>query len=158
MGYSSWVSKNWDFWCWSSWSFGHFDSEFQETVFNVALVYWSRLAKGYYTSHRALVFSAPNFGTVYDNSGHALPFSLNYARSSAHINLFNICGHAFSAKASFIIYAVIIHSAFLQWTFLFFDQLWATYPSCALQQEQFAHTTSKFVSSVSYCVIQYHEG
>ena len=42
-------------------------------------------------------------------------FSLNYARSSAHINLFNICGHAFSAKASFIIYAVTIHSAFLQW-------------------------------------------
>ena len=38
-------------WTWPPMSFGHF--EFQETVLNVTLAYWSRPAKGYYTSHRA---------------------------------------------------------------------------------------------------------
>ena len=36
-------------------SFGHFNSEFQEKVFNVTLVYWARLAKGCNMAQRALV-------------------------------------------------------------------------------------------------------
>ena len=43
-------------WPWFSRPFGHFKSGFQEMAFNIALVYWSRPAKGYYTSQRALVF------------------------------------------------------------------------------------------------------
>ena len=37
-------------WPWPSRSFGHFNSEFLETAFNVALVYWSWPAKVCYTS------------------------------------------------------------------------------------------------------------
>ena len=60
--YASWVSRGWlknvengDHWLWHSKSFGHFDSEFQETAFNAALVYWSGPTKECYTSQRALV-------------------------------------------------------------------------------------------------------
>ena len=47
--------KIWGHWPWSPRSSGHFDPEFQEIPFNVGLVYWSRPAKGCYTSKRALV-------------------------------------------------------------------------------------------------------
>ena len=36
--------ENGGHWPWPSRSFGHFDSEFQETTFNIALVYWFRPA------------------------------------------------------------------------------------------------------------------
>ena len=42
-------------WPWLSRSFGHLKSVVHKTAFNVALVYWSGPAKGYYTSQRALV-------------------------------------------------------------------------------------------------------
>ena len=42
-------------WPWPSKSFGHFNSEFQATAFNVTLVHWARPTKGYYTSQPALV-------------------------------------------------------------------------------------------------------
>ena len=51
--FSQLVSKNGVDWPWSLRSFGHFDSEFQAFMFNMALVYWSRPAKGCYTSRCA---------------------------------------------------------------------------------------------------------
>ena len=38
-------------------SFGHFNSEFQETALNVALLYWSRPANGCYTSQTYSCYS-----------------------------------------------------------------------------------------------------
>ena len=49
-------------WLWPSRSFGHFDSEFQETAYNVALVYWSRPAKGECTplTCSCFIYETPN--------------------------------------------------------------------------------------------------
>ena len=51
-----------ELWKWGSLSdlnaqgdFGHFDSEFQETMFNPTLVFWSKLAKGCYTSQKCVL-------------------------------------------------------------------------------------------------------
>ena len=49
--------ENGGHWPWPSRSFGHFNSEFQETAFKMALVYWARPAKGCYTSQLALVLN-----------------------------------------------------------------------------------------------------
>ena len=49
--------ENGGHWPWPSKSLGYFDSEFQETAFNVALVYWSRPANGCYASQTYFCFS-----------------------------------------------------------------------------------------------------
>ena len=48
--------ENVGYWPWPSRAFGHFDSKFQESAFNIAFVFWSRPAKGWYTSKHALVW------------------------------------------------------------------------------------------------------
>ena len=51
--YCNFSPKSWP-WPWQ----GHFNSEFQETAFNVILIYGSRLTKGCYTPQCALVKNA----------------------------------------------------------------------------------------------------
>ena len=53
-------------WPWSSRSFGHFNSVFQETVLNDTFVYRSRPVRRCYTSQRALVLTWFNFNANMD--------------------------------------------------------------------------------------------
>ena len=50
--------ENGDHWPWPSRSFGYFDSEFQETAFKVALIYWSRPPRDVTCPRLALVSDA----------------------------------------------------------------------------------------------------
>ena len=64
LGFCQLVLKTMLYWPWPSRSFGHFDAEFQETAFKIALVYWSRPVKGCYMSQRAPVKCYKVYGDI----------------------------------------------------------------------------------------------